>query len=221
MKGVFGFKKGNIPWNKGKKGLYSSEGKIKDIQGQVFGRLTVIKKSNNKNKCNHIYWECICICGKLKTVSGTNLRLGNVKSCGCLLSDITKKMRRDELSKRIGYSAKSRTFNQYRSVAKQKNREFILTKNQFLEIVVKDCFYCGSSPSNTSKPASKVIANKSFNYNGIDRIDSSKGYVIGNIVPCCKICNIAKRDMTLEKFKDWVYLIYKNMFGGSSGAVVF
>lgn len=37
-----------------------------------------------KNKRNH--WICKCDCGKQKTVSGSKLKNGNTKSCGCILT---------------------------------------------------------------------------------------------------------------------------------------
>lgn len=40
--------------------------------------------------------------------------------------------------------------------------------------------------------------------NGIDRVDSSIGYTIQNSVPCCKICNYAKHNLTLEEFTLWL-----------------
>ena len=33
---------------------------------------------------NRAKWECLCDCGKKIVVSGTNLRSGNTRSCGCL-----------------------------------------------------------------------------------------------------------------------------------------
>lgn len=48
--------------------------------------------------------------------------------------------------------------------------------------------------------------------NGIDRIDNNKGYTIDNVVPCCKMCNQAKNDYTLQEFQDWVEKIYNKMF---------
>ncbi len=36
--------------------------------------------------------------------------------------------------------------------------------------------------------------------NGVDRVDSSRGYVKDNVVSCCKHCNLAKRDRTAEDF---------------------
>lgn len=46
--------------------------------GVRFGRLTV------KRHDNHLRWECLCDCGQTKYVLPSNLRGGNVKSCGCL-----------------------------------------------------------------------------------------------------------------------------------------
>ena len=42
-----------------------------------------------------------------------------------------------------------------------------------------------------------------LNYSGIDRIDSLKDYTIENTVPCCKICNYAKSNLTLKQFQEW------------------
>ena len=63
------------------------------------------------------------------------------------------------------------------------------------------CFYCGAEKSNH-----KVTKNckEGFDHNGIDRIDSSKGYTPDNVVPCCKICNKAKMDMDQKDFILWI-----------------
>ncbi len=45
--------------------------------GNKYGKLTVIKYSGS-NK-----WECLCECGKIKFVTGCNLRLGHINHCGC------------------------------------------------------------------------------------------------------------------------------------------
>jgi len=50
-------------------------------------------------------------------------------------------------------------------------------------------------------------------YNGIDRLDSSKGHVIDNVVPCCKWCNYAKRERSYKDFLDWVVVIYNHSIG--------
>lgn len=61
-------------------------GKIIDLVGQKFGRLTVQSYSH---KSKRAYWNCVCECGNLRKVDTTSLRGGNSKSCGCLLRDVT------------------------------------------------------------------------------------------------------------------------------------
>jgi len=61
-------------------------GKLIDITGQRFGRLTVVKKSY-VDKDNFVRWECLCDCGKTYFGRSYELRNGKVKSCGCLESE--------------------------------------------------------------------------------------------------------------------------------------
>lgn len=54
----------------------------KDLTGQVFSRLTVLKYLCSKN--NHAVFLCRCGCGANTEVKGIKLRSGATKSCGCL-----------------------------------------------------------------------------------------------------------------------------------------
>lgn len=58
-------------------------GKFKDLTGQRFGKLIVIKKMEN-DKDNKIKWLCKCDCGNIAIVSGKDLQRAHTKSCGCL-----------------------------------------------------------------------------------------------------------------------------------------
>lgn len=51
--------------------------------GQRFGKLTVIKNTNESNNQGYL-WLCKCDCGKEKIVSTQALSTGHTKSCGCL-----------------------------------------------------------------------------------------------------------------------------------------
>lgn len=62
-------------------------GEINDMLGKKFGRLTVLEECKKRDKHKRIYYKCICECGNLTYVSGSNLRLGRIKSCGCLLDE--------------------------------------------------------------------------------------------------------------------------------------
>lgn len=55
--------------------------------GTVFGRLTVIRETDERAFGNIVY-ECRCQCGNTKLVRGCLLRNGQVKSCGCLRDEI-------------------------------------------------------------------------------------------------------------------------------------
>ena len=65
-------------------------GKLKDLSGQKFGKLIVIKIDHiHKYKSSTvIYWLCKCDCGNECVVCGHNLSIGKTKSCGCLINGI-------------------------------------------------------------------------------------------------------------------------------------
>lgn len=64
---------------------------VKNLISQVFGRLTVISEAPRQGERQRVAWNCICICGSLKTALSSNLLSGNVQSCGCLVKDGTLK----------------------------------------------------------------------------------------------------------------------------------
>ena len=54
--------------------------RVSDKIGQRFGMLTVNKFSQILN--DRTYWQCICDCGTIKEVNGSDL-MGGTISCGC------------------------------------------------------------------------------------------------------------------------------------------
>lgn len=71
-------------------------GKCIDLTGQKFGRLTVIKRVENKN--NQSYWLCKCECGTYKIIYSGHLKRGKIKSCGCLIKENGKNLFKHGLS---------------------------------------------------------------------------------------------------------------------------
>ena len=57
-----------------------------DISGQIFGRWTVLEKSQSHSR--DAYWVCRCQCGKESSVQGKSLRRGDSKSCGCWVREL-------------------------------------------------------------------------------------------------------------------------------------
>jgi 5-methylcytosine-specific restriction endonuclease McrA len=90
---------------------------------------------------------------------------------------------------------------QYRRHCKDKKREWKISDAQFKKIAGMPCFYCGTKPERIKKSPHNT---GDFVYNGLDRKDSTKGYTISNVVPCCRSCNLSKNDMTISEFAEWV-----------------
>ena len=53
-----------------------------DLTNQVFGKWTVLYKTNKRSANGGIYWHCKCECGREKDVLSQSLRLGRSLSCG-------------------------------------------------------------------------------------------------------------------------------------------
>jgi len=56
--------------------------KARDLAGQTFSFLTVIRRCDTTKEGAAIY-ECLCVCGNTHKVRSGNLKDGSVKSCGC------------------------------------------------------------------------------------------------------------------------------------------
>ena len=67
--------------HKDAKNSEKSNPRFVQMDGFVFGKLTVIKFSHFKRNVAH--WICKCSCGKEVAINGSNLRTGSTKSCGC------------------------------------------------------------------------------------------------------------------------------------------
>ena len=77
-----------------------------------------------------------------------------------------------------------RKFSTYKHSAKEKGREFSITREQFMELWQKPCYYCAA-------PIKTI---------GIDRVNNENGYTAENIVSCCSLCNYAKRGLSKSEF---------------------
>ena len=54
----------------------------KDLTGQRFGRLVVLRDSEKRSN-KHVVWECQCDCGNTTYVKSSHLIDGGTLSCGC------------------------------------------------------------------------------------------------------------------------------------------
>lgn len=79
--------------------------KLIDRTGMRFGRLTVLRKHPAPSKSGGSLWDCVCDCGNMKTVIGSNLMQRS--SCGCWRSEMSREMGSDpaNIAKRSGKNA--------------------------------------------------------------------------------------------------------------------
>ena len=164
--------------------------------GKKFGKLTAISKIGDKGNVRS-YFLCNCECGIQKKVWGGSLAQGGSRSCGCL-----RNIPEQEKCIIMPYTS-------YERHAQQRDIEFKITKKEFFELSLKECFYCGVAWSNIANVKRKNGTTYSLCYNGIDRVDNLKGYEFKNCVPFFKLFNWMKIDLTLIYCINHIYLVIK------------
>ena len=176
--------------------------RIKDMMGYKVERLTVVELCG-RDKHGAALWKCKCDCGNIRLLTRGMLIYGRNKSCGCYRRERMSNMRR----KPMGEAARNCLYPFYRHSAKHRNLSFELSRNEFNSIILKNCYYCGSYPSNVSKSGHN---NGDFIYSGIDRMNNEIGYTLENCVPCCIICNRAKNNLSFNEFLNWISKLVEN-----------
>ena len=186
---------------------------LTSLIGKKIRMLTVIRFSHveqaqHKDRVRNKYmFECLCDCGNTTIVNKANLTSmvskGSTWSCGCLQKERSLKghekqrgVPRPHVQKPNGESILHSNYLNYIRGAKDRGLEFNLTKDEFASLVSKNCYYCDTEP--TEKKKKREFAVRKMN--GIDRLDSSVGYNLSNCVPCCKICNYMKLELSENEF---------------------
>lgn len=87
----------------------------KDLSGQRFGRLTVIKRTESmvtSNGRKYAVFECQCDCGRIKNILARALHDGGTISCGCLkLEKASLRGKNGDLTTKKHGESKSRLYN--------------------------------------------------------------------------------------------------------------
>lgn len=140
--------------------------KLKNIEGQRFGRLTVIGRAESRNSTN-ARWLCRCDCGNVISVLGTTLRRGESKSCGCLRADLGKAAltKHGECNTRLAhiwYQMRARCNNS--------------TNDAFLNYGGRGIKVCSEWDESYEAFRDWALANGYSDDLTIDRIDNDKGY---------------------------------------------
>jgi hypothetical protein len=161
-----------------------------DESNHRFGKLSVACRAPSKH--SKAYWICVCDCGKVREVCGTDLRNGKVTACAICsgqslpipgvelgFSGVIKRMKREATTRGLVWNI----------------------PYDYLRVLVKqNCFYCNSAPY--------PRRGKKYVYNGLDRVDNMLGYVPKNVVPCCWACNKLKGTEDVDTFFSQIRKIY-------------
>lgn len=162
---------------------------------KILEYVRLVKRESNKKV--DIFFKVQCIhCGSIReeelySNSGWN-RYPNCPECP-----------------RMELTYYERRFKEYQQSAKKRNIDWNLTLQEFINIATQKCHYCGEDPIYQYR----IIGNKTETgdiINGIDRVDSSKGYNINNCVPCCTHCNVMKMHYSEKEFLNKVMQIYNH-----------
>lgn len=175
-----------------------------DLIGQTIGSCLIldvdhidyITRESGKKTEYRVYYKVQCVnCQRISVKLYNKTNWKSYKGCNYCISDFNSKA----LNKKQSY---------YKLNAKNRNLSWELTSQEFYTLVTQPCKYCGQI-SNIEKEE----------FNGIDRIDSSKGYTIDNCVPCCTQCNTMKLDYTLEDFTNHIKRIYNHLINEGSTTI--
>ena len=186
----------------------TSKANLVDRTGLRYGRLLVLKRTGN-DKHRHTHWLCHCDCGNDVVVSGNHLHSEATQSCGCLR--VERSLVAHLLPK--GVTAFNALVRSFKSDAKRRGLEWQLTDEQVRHLTKQRCHYCGAKPSRIKRSKGSV---GDYAYNGVDRVDNTRGYTIDNVVSCCFTCNRAKNTMTLEEFRTWLVRICAHFLAGDN-----
>lgn len=173
-----------------------------DLTGKTIGWLKVIKPHKNEKCPKKIYWECECKCGNTKIIcSSTLTRKKQTKSCGCL------RVKRLHDLLWTGHGEISGSYwNGLFKDAKIRNLDFKISIKEGWELFLKQNRKCGLSGVDlTFSPC--VKKKRELQTASLDRIDSSKGYTIDNLMWVHKEINILKSKLENPKLIYWCKLI--------------
>lgn len=159
----------------------------------VINGWTIIEEVRKNNKK-----MVVARCPKCdNTVTQTRFTLTKVRQCRtCWKSEVYKGGNRHAVAKV--------RHNLVANQARRRGLVMTLTNDELTELWAGNCYYCGVEPRNIMKAITKQGVEEVFIYSGLDRLDNTLGYETGNVVPCCKVCNRAKSDMTMAEFLEWV-----------------
>lgn len=178
--------------------------KYKNEVGNIYERLTVLERvpSPTKDKC--AFFKCKCICGNIKTVNGSELRRGHVKSCGCLHNEIV----RDRLGD------KNTNWNHNLTEEERKRNKFKRTTyDQRYKLWLNKVFKRDNYTCKICNKTSNLIGHHLYSWHS----NPEKRYLLKNGITLCSDCHLnfhklyGFKNNTQKQFREYVkYVANRN-----------
>lgn len=189
-------------WDKNKTDYIPTNRNFQDLTGNRYGKL-IAQYPKIHEITKRSVWVCICDCGNNKEIISYSLTSGYTKSCGCNL-----KKEAIEHHSWTGYEEMNGEFlTHIRLMAKDRNLEFELT-NEYMWRLFQD-------QQKKCKLSGILLefGRRQKRTASLDRIDSSKGYIEGNVQWVHKDINRMKNHFNNGYFISICKLISENNKG--------
>lgn len=190
------------------------------LTGHKYGKLTMLEflgMSTNEKKLGPLY-RVKCDCGKILNdfnARGITITNNPTRSCGC---------NRKGPRKRIYTEAtKKSCYTKFLYAVKERAGQGMASDSWDIETWFSKCsmpcYYCGKIDIRNFTRTNRwykafteeELKKYDLKINGLDRADSSKGYLFSNSRPCCYRCNVMKSDQNEADFYAHVLAIANHL----------
>jgi hypothetical protein len=151
--------------------------RLKDLTGQVFGRLTVVELIKLPTNPNRTAWRCACACGKEKITTSHYLREQKVMSCGCYFSERVRE--RNAARATHGLSRKGKITSEYAAWHGMKNRCYNKRDKNYPAYGGRGIKVCDSWLHSPEQFIADM-GNRPSKFYSVDRIDVNGNYEPSN-----------------------------------------
>jgi hypothetical protein len=173
----------------------------------MMNKLTLIKRLG-PDKTGQQLSLFKCSCGKEKIIRHFRGINGETKSCGCARADAGLKQRGEKNDGWKGYKEISGTlWGRIQICAKKRGLEFNVTIQHVFELLEKQNFRCALTGLDIHLSDYRTNVAQNGSTASLDRIDSTKGYVEGNLQWVHRVVNTMKTDLSEKEFVEFCMLV--------------
>lgn len=164
----------------------------KDLVGQTFGRLTVLKDTGERQKAGNgtnVVWLCQCTCGNIIKVTGGHLQSGHTASCGCKRQSIGEETIEQLLKEaNLSYQKEFKITDYKLSTGGNPRFDFYVQEQYFIEYDGEQHFDCENHGWNNEK-----------NFIATQQRDKEKNqYCLINKIPLIRIPYTHLKNLTIK-----------------------